>query len=86
MMQFIPATANQIAGELKLTNFAQDDLYNADTAILFGSQYLSNLLFPLAIVISLVHSFYLYNLGLIDIGAIVADRDGHGRSLARCGA
>ena len=48
MMQFIPATANQIAGELKLTNFAQDDLYNADTAILFGSQYLSNLfkLFP----------------------------------------
>ena len=48
MMQFIPATANQIAAELKLTNFAQDDLYNADTAILFGSQYLSNLfkLFP----------------------------------------
>ena len=48
MMQFIPSTANQIAGELKLTNFAQDDLYNADTAILFGSQYLSNLfkLFP----------------------------------------
>ncbi|HEU4434595.1 MAG TPA: lytic transglycosylase domain-containing protein, partial [Pyrinomonadaceae bacterium] len=48
MMQFIPATANQIAGELKLTNFDQDDLYNADTAILFGSQYLSNLfkLFP----------------------------------------
>jgi peptidoglycan lytic transglycosylase len=48
MMQFIPATANQIAGELKLANFDQDDLYNADTAILFGSQYLSNLfkLFP----------------------------------------
>ncbi len=48
LMQFIPSTANQIAGELKLTNFNQDDLYNADTAILFGSQYLSNLfkLFP----------------------------------------
>ncbi len=48
MMQFIPATANQIAGELKIANFVQDDLYNADTAILFGSQYLSNLfkLFP----------------------------------------
>jgi soluble lytic murein transglycosylase-like protein/TolA-binding protein len=48
MMQFIPSTANQIAGELKLPNFDQDDLYNADTAILFGSQYLSNLfkLFP----------------------------------------
>ena len=48
MMQFIPATANQIAGELKLPNFVQDDLYNADTAILFGSQYLANLfkLFP----------------------------------------
>jgi soluble lytic murein transglycosylase len=48
MMQFIPATANQIAGELKLANFNQDDLYNADTAILFGSQYLANLfkLFP----------------------------------------
>ena len=48
MMQFIPATSNQIAGELKLATFAQDDLYNADTAILFGSQYLANLfkLFP----------------------------------------
>ena len=48
MMQFIPSTANQIAGELKLTNFSQDDLYNADTAILFGSQYLANLfkMFP----------------------------------------
>lgn len=43
MMQFIPATANDIAAELKLTKFEQDDLYNADTAILFGSQYLANL-------------------------------------------
>lgn len=48
MMQFISSTSNRIADELKLRNFAQDDLYNPDTAILFGSQYLSNLfkLFP----------------------------------------
>jgi soluble lytic murein transglycosylase len=43
MMQFIPATANEIATQLNMTNFEQDDLYNADTAILFGSQYLANL-------------------------------------------
>ena len=43
MMQFIPATANEIAAQLNLANFEQDDLYNADTAILFGSQYLANL-------------------------------------------
>jgi soluble lytic murein transglycosylase len=43
MMQFIPATANEIAAQLNRTKFAQDDLYNADTAILFGSQYLANL-------------------------------------------
>ena len=48
MMQFISSTANRIADELRLKSFEQDDLYNADTAILFGSQYLSNLfkLFP----------------------------------------
>lgn len=43
MMQFIASTANDIAAQLKLSNFNQDDLYNADTAILFGSQYLANL-------------------------------------------
>lgn len=43
MMQFIPATANEVAMQLKLTNFNQDDLYDAGTAILFGSQYLSSL-------------------------------------------
>jgi soluble lytic murein transglycosylase len=43
MMQFIPSTANDIATELKLAKFAPEDLYNADTAILFGAQYLSNL-------------------------------------------
>ena len=48
MMQFIASTANEMAAELKLAKFEQDDLYNADTAILFGSHYLANLfkLFP----------------------------------------
>ncbi len=48
LMQFISTTANQIAVELKKENFRQDELYNPPTAILFGSQYLSNLfkLFP----------------------------------------
>ena len=43
MMQFIASTANEIATQIKLNNFNQDDLYNPDTAILFGSQYLANL-------------------------------------------
>ena len=43
MMQFIASTSNEMAAQLKLQNFNQDDLYNPDTAILFGSQYLSNL-------------------------------------------
>jgi len=43
MMQFISSTADQMAAELNLRDFDQDDLYNADTAILFGSQYLANL-------------------------------------------
>ena len=43
MMQFIASTADQIATQLNLQNFNQDDLYSPDTAILFGSQYLANL-------------------------------------------
>ena len=43
LMQFIPSTANDIATQVNFNNFNQDDLYNADTAILFGSQYLANL-------------------------------------------
>jgi soluble lytic murein transglycosylase len=43
LMQFIAPTANQIASQLGLRDFDQDDLYNADTAILFGSQYMKNL-------------------------------------------
>jgi soluble lytic murein transglycosylase len=48
LMQFISTTSNQLAKELGKTNFKQDELYNPPTAILFGSQYLSNLfkLFP----------------------------------------
>jgi soluble lytic murein transglycosylase len=43
MMQFIASTANQIAAQIGLRDFDQDDLYDADTAILFGSQYMKNL-------------------------------------------
>ena len=43
LMQFIPETANDIARQLGLSDFTQDNLYNPDTAILFGSQYLANL-------------------------------------------
>jgi soluble lytic murein transglycosylase len=43
LMQFISSTANQIAAQLVLNDFDQDDLYDADTAILFGSQYMKNL-------------------------------------------
>ena len=43
MMQFIASTANEIATQINLKNFNQDDLYNADTAILFGSQHLADL-------------------------------------------
>jgi soluble lytic murein transglycosylase len=43
MMQFIASTANAIAAQLRLQHFQQDDLYNPDTSIRFGSQYLANL-------------------------------------------
>jgi soluble lytic murein transglycosylase len=43
LMQFIPATARDVAAALKLPSFAQDDLYDADIAILLGSAYLSDL-------------------------------------------
>lgn len=48
LMQFISTTSNQIAKELGKENFKQDELYNPPTAILFGSQYLSNIykMFP----------------------------------------
>jgi soluble lytic murein transglycosylase len=43
LMQFISTTANRIAGQVGRENFLQDDLYDPPTAVLFGSQYLSNL-------------------------------------------
>ncbi len=43
LMQFIAQTADQIAAQLRLRDFEQDDLYNPDTAVLFGSQYMKNL-------------------------------------------
>jgi soluble lytic murein transglycosylase-like protein/predicted negative regulator of RcsB-dependent stress response len=43
MMQFIASTANEIADQLRLHAFQQDDLYNPDTSIRFGTQYLANL-------------------------------------------
>lgn len=48
LMQFISSTSDKIALELGRENFRQDELYDPPTAVLFGSQYLSNLfkLFP----------------------------------------
>ena len=43
LTQFILETAEQIARQLGVRDFTQDELYNPDTAILFGSQYLANL-------------------------------------------
>jgi tetratricopeptide (TPR) repeat protein len=43
MMQFITLTATETAAQLGISDFEQSDLYDADTAILFGSQYLQNL-------------------------------------------
>ena len=43
LTQFILETAEQIASQLAVRDFTQDELYNPDTAILFGTQYLANL-------------------------------------------
>ena len=43
LMQFIAETSNATSNELGRNGFTQDNLYNPDTAILFGSQYLANL-------------------------------------------
>lgn len=43
LMQFIATTSNRIAAELGRSNFAQDDLYDPPTAVLFGSKYLANI-------------------------------------------
>lgn len=43
LMQFIPSTAGTIAQQLNRQNFVPNDLYDPPTAVLFGSQYLSNI-------------------------------------------
>ena len=43
LMQFISATADDVAKQLGKRAFIQDELYNPDTAIEFGAQYLSSL-------------------------------------------
>jgi soluble lytic murein transglycosylase len=43
MMQFIAATADEIASQLGRQASNHDELYNPDTAVMFGSQYLANL-------------------------------------------
>jgi soluble lytic murein transglycosylase len=43
LMQFISTTSEKIASELKRDNFRQEELYSPQMAILFGSQYISDL-------------------------------------------
>lgn len=43
LLQFISSTSDEIAAQLKVTDFEQNDLYQPDTAILIGSHYLKNL-------------------------------------------
>lgn len=43
LLQFISSTATEIAKQLNLADFEQDDLYNPNKAILIGSQYMQNL-------------------------------------------
>jgi len=43
LLQFIHSTSEQIAAQLRLSDFEQDDLYDANVAIFIGSQYMQNL-------------------------------------------
>ena len=43
LMQFISTTSRDIARQLNRPDFRQDELYHPPTAILFGSEYLSNI-------------------------------------------
>ena len=43
LLQFISSTGNQIAVQLNLRDFDQNDLYQPERAILIGSQYVKNL-------------------------------------------
>ncbi len=48
LMQFISTTSEKVARDLKRIDFRQSELYDPDTAVLFGSQYAADLflLFP----------------------------------------
>lgn len=43
LMQFISTTANDMAVQMKIEGFQQDDLYNPPTAIRFGSHYINKI-------------------------------------------
>jgi soluble lytic murein transglycosylase len=43
LLQFIPSTADQMAGQLGLADFRQDELYSPRVAVLFGSEYMGQL-------------------------------------------
>lgn len=43
LMQFISTTAEQMAAEMKIEDFEQDDLYHPPTAIRFGSHYIAKM-------------------------------------------
>lgn len=71
-LQVIKGAAQEDAEEARFDSLVDEV---KDAFIKQGSieaQYLSNLLMPLAIVLSLVHSVYLYQIGQIDIGGIIA--------------
>lgn len=48
LMQFIPSTSRDIARELRMPAFSDEHLFDANTAIIFGAQYVSGLfrMFP----------------------------------------
>jgi len=43
LLQFIPSTADEMAGALGLADFRQDELYSPRVAVLFGSEYMGKL-------------------------------------------
>ncbi len=43
LLQFISSTANDIAAQLGVKDFDQDELYDPATTLLFGSEYMKNL-------------------------------------------
>ncbi len=43
LMQFISNTSIEMAKEMKIENFVQDDLYNPRTAVRFGSHYIAKI-------------------------------------------